>query len=313
MVNKIKQIILLIGLGIMCAGNVNAQMFEHFLMKEGLQEAKQSAKNVLTNPVLVVVLAADNLNDASLPESLRMIYEGTDIGKSNNWMFVFTEEGNPNNAVAYVILKAFGMFIPTAVDASDFAPLFSFSHPIDEEELMDSDEFIASLINNSDFNQASVDTIASIGIFTLNYNAAGQYGIAPCFSVSEKRYYYFTQSYNDEGTYLSCCYTPYSDASEIACENYVGIKEIGIATHFTISPNPTSADALASFGLLVSGEMTIEVCDLLGNVIYTTTNFYEAGEHSVTLNVKGIANGSYICRLSSKDKQIGTAGFVVGK
>ena len=93
----------------------------------------------------------------------------------------------------------------------------------------------------------------------------------------------------------------------------MSVKEKSIATHFTISPNPTSADAVASFGLLESGEITIEVCDLLGECFYSITNFYDAGEHSVILEIKGISSGNYICRLLSKGKQIGTEGFVMGR
>ena len=84
-------------------------------------------------------------------------------------------------------------------------------------------------------------------------------------------------------------------------------------TNLQVSPNPTSADAVASFGLLESGEITIEICDLLGNVIYTFSNFYDVGEHSVSLETKNIPNGTYICRLLSRGKQIGTTSFVVGR
>jgi len=92
---------------------------------------------------------------------------------------------------------------------------------------------------------------------------------------------------------------------------YISIKENSIATHFQISPNPTSADAIASFGLLESGEITIEICDMLGNVIYTVSNFYDAGEHTVSIDTKGFPSGTYICRLLSKGKQIATVNFVV--
>ena len=93
-----------------------------------------------------------------------------------------------------------------------------------------------------------------------------------------------------------------------------GISENSITTHFTISPNPVSGeDATASFGLLESGEITIEVCDLLGECFYNITNFYDTGDHSVTLDIKGIPSGSYICRILTKGKQIATESFVVGK
>ena len=91
----------------------------------------------------------------------------------------------------------------------------------------------------------------------------------------------------------------------------MAVKEKSIATHFTISPNPTSSVVVASFGLLESGDVTLEICDMLGECFYSTTNFYDAGEHSVLLQIKGIPSGNYICRLLSKGKQIGTESFVV--
>ena len=94
---------------------------------------------------------------------------------------------------------------------------------------------------------------------------------------------------------------------------YTGIKENSIATYFTISPNPTSVDAVISFGLLESGNIALEVCDLLGNILYTVNIFYDVGEHSVTLDTKAIPNGSYICRMLAKGKQIGTTNFVIVK
>jgi hypothetical protein len=64
---------------------------------------------------------------------------------------------------------------------------------------------------------------------------------------------------------------------------------------------------------LESSEITLEVCDLLGNIFYSVSNFYDVGEHFVSLETKGISRGSYICRLLSKGKQIGTENFIVEK
>jgi len=65
--------------------------------------------------------------------------------------------------------------------------------------------------------------------------------------------------------------------------------------------------------LLQPNEITLEVSDILGNVVFTITNFYDAGEHFVPLDVSGLANGSYICRMVVKGKQIGIINFVVGR
>jgi len=97
------------------------------------------------------------------------------------------------------------------------------------------------------------------------------------------------------------------------CGFYTHITDHTFASHFTISPNPASADVVTNFSLLESGEITLEVCDIFGNVLISVTNFYDAGEHFVPLDLDGLASGSYICRLISKGKQIGIANFVIWK
>jgi hypothetical protein len=100
---------------------------------------------------------------------------------------------------------------------------------------------------------------------------------------------------------------------EVNITDDVVIKNTSIATHFTISPNPTYSDAVISFGLLENSEITLEICDLLGNIFYSVTDFYDVGEHFVPLEIKGISNGSYICRLLLNGRQIGMEKIVVGK
>ena len=49
----------------------------------------------------------------------------------------------------------------------------------------------------------------------------------------------------------------------IAYKQKVGTTDNNIAKYFSIPTNPTSLDALASFGLLESGDITLEICDML--------------------------------------------------
>jgi hypothetical protein len=99
----------------------------------------------------------------------------------------------------------------------------------------------------------------------------------------------------------------------------MNIADHSTATHFSISPNPTYSDAIVSFCLLECGDITLEICDLLGNIFYSISNFYDIGEHSVALETKNIPSSNYICRMLFKRfgttsiKQIRTENFVVGK
>ncbi|MCL2039211.1 MAG: leucine-rich repeat protein [Bacteroidetes bacterium] len=93
----------------------------------------------------------------------------------------------------------------------------------------------------------------------------------------------------------------------------LGIAENSIATHLTISPNPTYSDAIISFCLLESCDITFEICDVLGNVLYAISNFYDTGEHNETLNTSDLLSGNYLCRMLAKNKQIASEKFAVVK
>ena len=86
----------------------------------------------------------------------------------------------------------------------------------------------------------------------------------------------------------------------------LGIEENSIATHLNISPNPVSTNAIINFGLLGNADITFEVCNLEGHTIYNMSNFYEEGEHTLSLATEDFASGNYILRMLAKGKQIGT-------
>jgi len=48
----------------------------------------------------------------------------------------------------------------------------------------------------------------------------------------------------------------------------------------------------------------------LGNILFSTTTFYEAGEHSIPLAIEGLPIGSYMCRMVAKGQQVGSVGFI---
>ena len=139
---------------------------------------------------------------------------------------------------------------------------------------------------------------------------------------NENGFFTFTEEHKNKR--LRCkMQNKYFPGRGVGSQDFIVIYEINIsetsivdtpvATNFSISPNPTFSDAIVNFCLLESDEITLEICDLLGNIIYTTTQFYAADNHSVFIDTKNIPSGNYICRLFTKDKQIGIANFVVGK
>jgi hypothetical protein len=65
--------------------------------------------------------------------------------------------------------------------------------------------------------------------------------------------------------------------------------------------------------LLESVDIALEITNLLGNVVYSISNFYDAIEHFIILDTKEFLNGSYICRMLIKGKQLGITNFIVVK
>jgi len=274
--------------------NVKAQFLEPFLMKEGLQLTKMAAADELTKPVLVAVLSMDNVSEDGVPFSLEMIYEGADIGKSNNWFFIFTEEGDTTQAVVFVMLKMLGIPFIDQGSPDDYN-FVSFSNPIDESQLIDSDEFVASLMNNPDFNRATGDTMAAIGVFTMKSTS-----YAPCFSDTESRWYYASGIENNSAfgiEVLYCCFAPYFDVSETECENYVSIEESPAALSINIFPNPVSDYLLISNSddLQITN---IEIFDISGNLISVFSS------DSVVLDVSGLPSGSYFVCFTVSNRKV---------
>jgi len=94
---------------------------------------------------------------------------------------------------------------------------------------------------------------------------------------------------------------------------YLSITDNSILSFLQISPNPTTNEALLSFNILENNYVTIEIFDILGNVIFNNGNFFSEGENLFPLDVKNYANGRYGCRLVVNGEQIGVVNFVVSK
>ena len=186
------------------------QELEFFLMKEGLEVAKAAAHLTLSNPILVSI---SSLYTDFLGMQLEMIFEGADIGKANNWTFVFKEEDDESNVVGFTTSKILGMIWPIP-NEEPVLTIESFANPIDETQLVDSDEFVKALVNKPEFKRPSGDTLAAIGVFSTQVDMY-------CFSSIENHWHYLllTGDEIEEANVLVCCSAPYFDVSELTCED----------------------------------------------------------------------------------------------
>ncbi len=66
-------------------------------------------------------------------------------------------------------------------------------------------------------------------------------------------------------------------------------------------PNPVSNDATINFRMPVAETATIQLYDVIGNEVETfSNNYYEAGDHSLQINLNEYPQGIYFCKLSVK-------------
>jgi len=93
----------------------------------------------------------------------------------------------------------------------------------------------------------------------------------------------------------------------------VSIHEVALINNFTLFPNPTYTKAAISFNLFSDNEVTIEIYDILGNIVFTKTSYLSAGENTQPFDMSGFAVGSYTCRLVVKGQQIGVVNFMVSR
>ena len=93
----------------------------------------------------------------------------------------------------------------------------------------------------------------------------------------------------------------------------LGIKEVSVISNFELFPNPTETKALISFNMLQDCNATIEIIDMLGNVVYSRSDFFSAGENKHGISIEDYVSGNYICRLLCKDRQLGAINFVVSR
>lgn len=70
---------------------------------------------------------------------------------------------------------------------------------------------------------------------------------------------------------------------------------------YDIYPNPASDKANIRFFLPCESDVTIRLMSIHGKeLVQIKTGFLPRGTHSFELNVYGISNGTYICRVQSK-------------
>ncbi|MBL7888333.1 MAG: T9SS type A sorting domain-containing protein [Bacteroidia bacterium] len=97
---------------------------------------------------------------------------------------------------------------------------------------------------------------------------------------------------------------------DINIQTQVGIEEHGQLTGLSIYPNPGNEQVNILFVLDQQKKVTIDVLNVLGELIESKTVLYSAGEQNIKLSTANYANGYYTLRISC-DKQFTTLPLII--
>lgn len=177
--------------------------------------------------------------------------------------------------------------------------------------------------------QADVDANRVTIPIPLNYNgnaqdrnlAPGNYFIiVECYSNADASPIVIAddKTYPNRGVWSSIIFVPgeqwYTNGEALgiaanfgtwAFEGSVSIEENTIASSFNTFPNPTNGITRFAYNLNTSGDLTITVRNIMGQVVYTSAEGYKtAGAHETTIDFSDLAKGTYTYELSLNNASV---------
>lgn len=111
---------------------------------------------------------------------------------------------------------------------------------------------------------------------------------------------------NDASTFETAFSNNSFSPTEQAC-TFAGIIEDAI-TKLSVFPNPTKVDLNITFEAAQSSTATVEIINIIGDVVVTNNIETTVGANYNSINVEGLASGIYFARISMQD-QVATVKF----
>jgi PKD repeat protein len=119
-------------------------------------------------------------------------------------------------------------------------------------------------------------------------------------------------TYAQPGTYTVCVVmTTFQGCTDTFCDTVIVPSTIGYEEHAggivaaTVFPNPASESMAVNYTLTQSSDVTMEVVDLAGRVIYTRTqNDVQPGTQRAEVGLAELAAGSYFLRVRTATGQV---------
>jgi hypothetical protein len=126
--------------------------------------------------------------------------------------------------------------------------------------------------------------------------------------------YFIGETYEDEVGYLKRWITDrvdWIDANIMVAEN---VSENYSKNDLLVFPNPAREQINLYFYLTLSGEIKIEIFDLLGRKVFQNEIIPEnTGYQYFSFGISNLASGYYVLRLMQGDKQIGRKNIIVNR
>lgn len=119
-----------------------------------------------------------------------------------------------------------------------------------------------------------------------------------------------TNTYTVEGNYYVCVtmVDAFNSCTDTFCDSIVtNITGIGILENennnfnVVVFPNPANEQVNVSYELNQSSQMNIELFDIIGNVISSTSISKSSGKHQTAINIEHLNQGAYLIKLSSEN------------
>lgn len=114
-------------------------------------------------------------------------------------------------------------------------------------------------------------------------------------------------SYAAPGTYTVCVtMTTFQGCTSTFCDTVIVPSAIGITEkdahgiEMSIAPNPANENVFVNYSLVSASDVTIEICDITGRVIYSSSEkSVQQGNHRTEINLESFAKGSYVILIST--------------
>jgi len=82
-----------------------------------------------------------------------------------------------------------------------------------------------------------------------------------------------------------------------------GLSSVDAATNFNVYPNPFMDNVIAEFSLTESSQVSFEVFNTLGKLIYSENQSYSVGNHSINWQAStDLAKGVYWIRIETTNE-----------